>query len=1692
VPNNGNGQFYNATIGGGLLIQDITAGVTIEQLFMSGGTLRLDNPLTLNAGLQFSGGAIIGGSLFIAGTSDQSALMTVSNTTITNSGTYNISLDGSDVFSGSATFNNSGTLSKTTGTGTDNFNIALNNSGTVSAQNGTLRFTVGGTSASAFSASAGATVEFASNWTFTNGTHFSGAGTIQLDNNTFTTIAGTITNAGNISLNAGGNVADLILSGDVTLTGVGTITLEGFDRILGSGVLTNANNTIQGWSNTGYGLGVDQIGIINQASGLIDANVLNRALNVDPNAAAGGLVNQGLMQASNGGILLLNGNNGGSFTNTGGTIAALDGSEVQLVNNAAIIGGTLSTVGSGVIRNIGAASLTSLTIAGSFIGNDNTFTTIAGTITNTGNISLNAGGNVADLILSGDVTLTGVGTITLEGFDRILGSGVLTNVNNTIQGWSNTGYGLGFDQIGIINQASGLIDANVSGKALNVDPGPDNLVGGLINQGLMRASNGGILLLNGNNGGSFTNTGATITALDGSEVQLVNGASITGGTLSSSGTGVVRNLNTATLSSLTIAGSFIGNDNTFTTIAGTITNTGNISLNAGGNVADLILSGDVTLTGGGTITLEGFDRILGSGVLTNANNTIRGWSNTGYGLGFDQIGIINQASGLIDANVSGKALNVDPNNANGLTNNGLMRASNGGILLLNGNGGGGFNNNATITALDGSEVQLVNNAAIIGGTLSTVGSGVIRNIGAASLTSLTIAGSFIGNDNTFTTIAGTITNTGNISLNAGNNVADLILNGNVTLTGSGTITLEGFDRILGSGVLTNANNTIRGWSNTGYGLGFDQIGIINQASGLIDANVLNRALNVDPNAAAAGLINQGLMRASNGGILLLNGNNGGSFTNTGATITALDGSEVQLVNGASITGGTLSSSGTGVVRNLNTATLSSLTIAGSFIGNDNTFTTIAGTINNTGNISLNAGGNVADLILNGDVTLTGGGTITLEGFDRILGSGVLTNANNTIRGWSNTGYGLGFDQIGIINQASGLIDANVSGNTLNVDPNAANGLINQGLMQASNGGILLLNGAFGGSFTNSGTIKSVGGGVLQFNGTVTSSGVVDVGSGTLTATGNYTQTAGSFILAGGSVQSNNALEFQGGLVDARGTISAVINNSATLRPALGGSGLAVTGNVSLLAASNLSFQLGGITQGSQYGFMNVNGTVGLGGNLVVTFVNGFQNSVSSSNTFTVLSSTTTLSGAFANVASGARLETSDNSGNFLVTYSGSNIVLSDFMAGAFAMGSTFVVNTAGPITVNSDLESTPSGNAGTVELNSTADTVTVNSRIAVSSATPSSSIASARSSSAQGGNINIQSGKPTGVAINVSNGAQLLALLNAAAPGPGGIITIHATGVSSAVNIKGVVQADRGTVDVQHTGDSGEIYLGGTITDNLEMRGDIVKVGALGQNGTLTIGSGNISADTLLKLYAPGSNGSIDFVSNVTLSNQSSAVIIAANKVTIFNGVVVTIGGSTDPASVFTNIANYTGFGGNNSTTGTFAGNGATTQPLSGAPAFNDPLGSSASTGTAGANTNAQSVSGTNATSLGKVHVGTGGIGRGDLAATSGKTTGATINVSSSAQLLSLLDAAAPDAGGKITIPASKSSGSPGNSSRNNVGGRVKADRGAAHPRRMRDRRVINSTTGPFSGAPTDDPQPLASAPPFDQGKSPNRRIGSQ
>ena len=216
----------------------------------------------------------------------------------------------------------------------------------------------------------------------------------------------------------------------------------------------------------------------------------------------------------------------------------------------------------------------------------------------------------------------------------------------------------------------------------------------------------------------------------------------------------------------------------------------------------------------------------------------------------------------------------------------------------------------------------------------------------------------------------------------------------------------------------------------------------------------------------------------------------------------------------------------------------------------------------------------------------------------------------------------------------------------------------------------------------------------------------------------------------------------------------------------------------------------------------------------------------------------------------------------------------------------------------------------------------------------------------------------------------------------------------------------------------------GTVTfNNASAHADVLKAGVFGANGVLSIGGGTLSADSTLKLYAPGSNGQLNFVSNVTLGGNS-AKILAANSVTIFNNVVVTVGGKA-PADVYTNNANYSEkWGGNGTTTGTFAGAGANRpRPLSDAPPF-------------------------------------GALSPGNPI--NGKRSRTVINIPNSGQLLSLLDGAVPGRDGRLRVPRDKHRHA-ANADRLNVNRMIKADRDMADVRHMRDRGVVNNRLG--SGA---------------------------
>ncbi|MGC2322436.1 MAG: SBBP repeat-containing protein, partial [Terriglobales bacterium] len=223
-----------------------------------------------------------------------------------------------------------------------------------------------------------------------------------------------------------------------------------------------------------------------------------------------------------------------------------------------------------------SASVGNLTIDAndSLIIGNNTALTIAGNISNSGQISVNAAGNNTFLQIAGgrNVSLSGGGTLTLSTsgngtpiINQTSGGATLTNVDNTIQGRGQ----IGNNGLALVNQAAGTIKANVAATLL-LNPN------GITNAGTLAATTGGTLQTTttvNNAGGTISSTGS------GSAVQFLNGTTVQGGTLNGSAGGVLGTAasNTATLDgttqgALSNAGTYTGANNSITVLRGTITN----------------------------------------------------------------------------------------------------------------------------------------------------------------------------------------------------------------------------------------------------------------------------------------------------------------------------------------------------------------------------------------------------------------------------------------------------------------------------------------------------------------------------------------------------------------------------------------------------------------------------------------------------------------------------------------------------------------------------------------------------------------------------------------------------------------------------------------------------------------------------------------------------------------------------------------------------------------------------------------------------------------------------------------------------------------------------------------------------------------------------------------------------------------
>jgi hypothetical protein len=245
------------------------------------------------------------------------------------------------------------------------------------------------------------------------------------------------------------NEASLRASGGGTLNLLGTASISnsssGVIQALTGSVVSLQNGGVVGGTLTTAGTGVIEASTgtslqdltnsgyfrLNGSTTLLAGTVTNTGTFAVDQPGSGALQWSGTTTLANTGTLLASGGGqfnllGGTVDNTGGTIKALNGSVIDL-QSGTIIGGTLTTAGTGVIEASIAVGLQDVTNAGFFrLGSTSL---VSGTVTNTGTFAADQPGFGALQLVGGGATLINQGTLLATGGATLftIGTGTVTN-----------------------------------------------------------------------------------------------------------------------------------------------------------------------------------------------------------------------------------------------------------------------------------------------------------------------------------------------------------------------------------------------------------------------------------------------------------------------------------------------------------------------------------------------------------------------------------------------------------------------------------------------------------------------------------------------------------------------------------------------------------------------------------------------------------------------------------------------------------------------------------------------------------------------------------------------------------------------------------------------------------------------------------------------------------------------------------------------------------------------------------------------------------------------------------------------------------------------------------------------------------------------------------------------------------------
>ncbi len=401
-----------------------------------------------------------------------------------------------------------------------------------------------------------------------------------------------------------------------------------------------------------------------------------------------------------------------------------------------------------------------------------------------------------------------------------------------------------------------------------------------------------------------------------------------------------------------------------------------------------------------------------------------------------------------------------------------------------------------------------------------------------------------------TDYSGTFDNPGTIELTGdkASDLASFVSAGSVVLDGGGSVEMSigggpaangivGLDFPNSTFTLTNINDTISGDGTIGTGVEFTNDGTI-ETNNSTSSKGGTLAIQLDETFNYGTFINNGTVRADNGGTLILGGDGYSELIDNEAVVSVIN-------SGAQAT---------------------KLEIAGKL--------TISG--------SAHAG----FIDLTGSDAQTG---------DEIVSDGhaaTLTLINQTLKGAGVVG-----DSDLTINNVSGTIEANISGETLALGGVSAGPQIsNGGTLEATNGGIL--EDLFA-AVDNTGTITASGGGIVIFGQAVSGSGAIDIGAGGVvelvsTIAGNVTFTGANATLIVGNAGIGGQIlgAAVSDSIDAGLIAFAASEHAVWQQTSSSGGTLSLYNNGLDLASFNLAGQFNSLD-------FNVNAGIGFGANITI-------------------------------------------------------------------------------------------------------------------------------------------------------------------------------------------------------------------------------------------------------------------------------------------------------------------------------------------------------------------------------------------------------------------------------------------------------------------------------------------------------------